>query len=379
MKGSQPLGPYVDVVAGTRPEIIKLAPVIHELRSRGASPRLLLTGQHRELVNNLLETLELQDIETIRFDIMQPRQGLSGLASRILEVLGSHFSQLPAPVIVIVQGDTTSAMCASLAAFHEKIPVAHVEAGLRSGQIDNPFPEELNRELITKIARWHFCPTQHAADNLIRERVNVAHIAITGNTSIDTLQWIQERGLGVSAFQPCCHRNCRVLVTLHRRENQGMPMREIATALVDLAERLDLDVVLPIHPNPEVRDVLVPILSHSAFIRITDALNYADFVATMADADVVVTDSGGVQEEAPAVSTATLVVRETTERPEAVVSGCARLIGVTSIALRNNLEELVMNPDIRIAMTQNGSPFGDGHAAERIVERLISDQGFRIN
>lgn len=365
------------MIVGTRPEAIKLAPVIHELRSRGASPRLILTGQHRELVDNLIRTLELDDIEAVQLDVMRPRQSLSGLASRVLEALDTYFAH-SAPTVVIVQGDTTSAMCASLAAFHEKIPVAHVEAGLRSGRIDNPFPEELNREFITRLARWHFCPTKHSAENLTREHVKSENIVVTGNTSIDTLKWVRERGLGTSAFRPRRDGWCRVLVTLHRRENQGAPMREMASALVELAEELRLDVVLPLHPSPAVREVLVPILADSLFVQITEALNYVDFVATMADADVIVTDSGGVQEEAPAVATAALVMRETTERPEAVTSGCARLVGVSAAALRMNLDELVKNPETRIAMTRNGSPFGDGHAAERIVERLVSDEPFLI-
>lgn len=363
----------IDVAVGTRPEIIKLAPVLHELRSRGARPRLLLTGQHREMVHDLIGTLDLAGVETIRLEVMQPRQRLNGLASRLLAALGEHFQRSP-PVLLFVQGDTTSAMCGALAAFHERIPVAHVEAGLRSGHVDDPFPEEMNRQLISRLASWHFCPTEGSAENLAREHIDMAKVLVTGNTSIDTLQWIRAQGLGSTAFPPHREGRTRVLVTLHRRENQGAPMCEMATALASLSRELDVDVVLPLHPSPAVRDVLIPVLSEAPSIRLTNPLDYLDFVATMADAHIVVTDSGGVQEEAPAVATAALVVRRTTERPEAVASGCARLIGVSARALSQHLRELVECPSVRSEMTRNGSPFGDGHAARRIVDRVLSDR-----
>lgn len=361
---------YVDVVAGTRPEIIKVAPVVRELAARGASARLVLTGQHRSLVDDLLDTLDLGSTPTVRLDVMRDRQRLSELSARLLSGLDQHVRE-ERPAVVLVQGDTTSALCATLAAFHEHIPVGHIEAGLRSGCATNPFPEEMNRRLISHAASWHFCPTDSAAANLLREGVDGGSLLVTGNTSIDALRWVRERGLGHSSFDGG---RTKVLVTLHRRENQGDIMHELAVALAELAAELDLELVLPLHPSPAVRDVLVPALGTRSGVHLVDALDYVDFVATMADADLIVTDSGGVQEEAPALDTPVLVVRETTERPEAVEAGCARLVGVVASDLVRHVRDLVANPRRRRAMVRGVNPFGDGYAAQRIVRRLLADR-----
>ena len=363
----------VDVVVGTRPETIKLAPVVHALGALGIGVRLVLTGQHREMVDDLLGPLGLADVETVRLAVMTPRQRLTPLASRLLLALDDHLGGSPAELL-IVQGDTTSAMAAALAAFHAGVPVAHVEAGLRSGRLDDPFPEEMNRQMIARLATWHFCPTVGAAANLAREGVGSNRVMVTGNTSIDTLHWVRGRGLGRSAFGERREGRTRVLVTLHRRESQGETMRELATTLVELVGELDLEVVLPLHPSPAVREALVPTLGRCAAVRLVEPLAYVDFVATLAAADVVVTDSGGVQEEAPALNTPVLVVRETTERPEALAAGCARLVGTRPEGLRGHLRSLVHHPDARRAMTERGSPFGDGRAAGRIAARLVADR-----
>ena len=359
----------VDVVIGTRPEAIKMAPVAHELRRRGVGVRLILSGQHEVLVKELLGPLKLVDFEFVNLAVMQDRQSLNGLTSRLFMALNDEYRH-GRPTLTLVQGDTTTAFCAALAAFYEGIPVAHVEAGLRSGNHDDPFPEEMNRILISRIAKIHFPPTIEAATNLVQEGVTRESIVVTGNTVIDSLHWIRNQKIGSDAF-PASPSKCKVLVTMHRRENQGLRMKDIAQVLVDLAEELDLNVVVPVHPNPAVQDVIRPVLLQSERMTVLEPLNYIDFVATLASADIVVTDSGGVQEEAPALGTATLVIRNTTERPEAISSGCARLIGTDPSSLRKHLTELVSSPSVRKEMVKNGSPFGDGRAAGRIVDYLI--------
>ncbi len=364
--------PVVDIVVGTRPEAIKLAPVAHELARRGTSVRLVFTGQHRELVEDLLGPLGLEDLPRVDLRVMAPGQRLNGLAARLVARLGDHLEKAP-PALVLVQGDTTSALCAALCAFHERIPVGHVEAGLRTGRLDSPFPEEANRQLVSRLASWHFCPTERAVVNLLAEGVDPVLVLHTGNTVIDTLLAVTGRGLGRSAFPARAHEGQKVLVTLHRREHHGEVLASLAAALVNVAERRGLELVVPLHPHPAVREAMAEILGSSARVTVTGPLGYLDFVATLGEADVVVTDSGGVQEEAPALGVPVLVVRETTERPEAIEAGCARLVGTDPKALESHLEQLVADPALRAAMTRRGSPFGDGHAAERIVGRLLGD------
>jgi UDP-N-acetylglucosamine 2-epimerase (non-hydrolysing) len=363
-------GDVVDVVIGTRPEAIKLAPVAHELARRGVATRLVITGQHDELVDSLLDSLCLREFNHTNFRVMRPGQPLNFLAARLLKAFEAHLETAP-PSIVLVQGDTTSAFVAALAAFHKAIPVGHVEAGLRSGKPSDPFPEEMNRTLISRIARWHFCPTASAANNLVAEGIEPANVMTTGNTVIDALQWIRGQSAGSSAF--ASHSGCKVLVTMHRRENQGLPMFLLADALATLADELKLNVVLPMHPSPAVRSVIEPAASRSRRILLMEPLGYVDFVATLADASIVITDSGGVLEEAAALGTAALVVRNSTERPEAVWAGVARLIGTNPRELGFHLRELVLDNAARTRMASAANPFGDGRAAVRIVDRLVAD------
>lgn len=364
------LGRRVAVVIGTRPEAIKLAPVCRSLVSRGAEVAVVLTGQHRELVDELLGPLEIVEYVDADLEVMKPRQDLSALASMLLERLGTYLVKTQ-PDAVVVQGDTTSALCGALAAFHERLPVAHVEAGLRSGDITDPFPEELNRQLIARATRWQFAPTYNACENLEREGVDRDHVHLVGNTVVDSLQWVLRRGIGSSGFSSMAN-PLKILVTLHRRETRGAALRAIAEAIAHIAYVHDAEVCFPIHPSPDVRDAVVPVLAGASLVKLCEPLGYFDFLATLAEADLAISDSGGVQEEAPTLGTPVLVVRDTTERPEAIAAGCAALVGTDPSRLEQMASDLIEHPDRRTRMASMANPFGDGHAAERIADRLLA-------
>jgi UDP-N-acetylglucosamine 2-epimerase (non-hydrolysing) len=354
----------VAVIFGTRPELIKLAPVIREMP---AKPLIINTGQHRELLDPLLRRLDVTPDENL--DVMRDNQSLSGLTARLAEALGETLRK-HRPDVVIVQGDTTTAFCGALAAFYEQIPVAHVEAGLRSGVPHDPFPEELNRRLVTGLTRWHFAPTPRAAAALCGEGVSREHVQITGNTVIDNLLWVLEHARGRCAFRTGKR---RLLVTLHRRENQGARMRSIAAMLARIAARGDVEIVLPLHRSPAVREALLPALDGVEGVTLTEALDYPDFTATLAGCDLVVTDSGGVQEEAPSLGKPVIVARETTERPEAIEAGAAILAGTSPDELREMITTLLDDADRYASMSAAINPFGDGYAARRIADRLLAD------
>ena len=363
--------PRIAVAVGTRPEVIKLAPVCRALEAKGAEVSVVLTGQHRELVNDLLSPLEITRLVDADLDVMQPRQDLSLLAAYLLQGLGAYLAKSK-PDALIVQGDTTSAFCGALAAFHERIPVAHVEAGLRSGALENPFPEELNRQLISRIGRWQFAPTARSYEHLTREGIGAERAELVGNTVVDSLHWVLQRRLGTSAFSSPGSRR-RVLVTLHRRETRGAALTAIASSIAQIARVSDAEVVFPIHPSPAVREAVHPVLGTQAHVRVCEPLSYFDFVATLADADLAISDSGGVQEEAPTLKTPVLVVRETTERSEALDAGCAILVGTDPTRLQRVALELLGDDGRLAAMAATSNPFGDGHAAERIADRLFAD------
>lgn len=366
-----PARPLVAVVFGTRPEAIKLAPVIRTLRDRPEADTVVInTGQHRELLDPLLPLLDVS--ADVDLDVMREHQPLSGLTARLMDSLGQALRK-HRPDAVVVQGDTTSALCGALAGFYERVPVAHVEAGLRSGVVDNPFPEELNRRLITPATHWHFAPTARAAQALRAEGVAEHSIHVTGNTVIDNLLWTLDRLSGRSAFRTDSGTHHRILVTLHRRENQGTAMRGMAAALRGLADRSDIEIVLPLHRNPNTRDVLVPALQGHPGITLTEALDYVDFAATLAACDLVLTDSGGVQEEAPTLGKPVLVLRTTTERPEAIQAGAALLIGTDPDAIRRHATALLDNPATYERMATVTNPFGDGNAATRIVDTILTE------
>ncbi|MFE7131014.1 non-hydrolyzing UDP-N-acetylglucosamine 2-epimerase [Streptomyces sp. NPDC057638] len=358
------------LVLGTRPEAIKLAPVARAMSASPLfQPLVVTTGQHREMLQQMLGMLGVG----VRTDlaVMRERQRLSELTARLVDGLGTVL-RTERPDLVVVQGDTTTALCGALAAFYERVPVAHVEAGLRTGVIDNPFPEELNRSLIGRVARWHFAPTRRASERLLAEGVAAAQVLTTGNTVVDNLLWVLAESSGTSAFRTD-HR--RVLLTLHRRENQGERMRAMGAALRELADRGDVEIVLPLHRSPAVREALLPELGDHPGVRVVDPLGYLDFAATLAACDLVLTDSGGIQEEAPSLGKPALVLRTTTERPEAVEAGAAELIGTEPAAILAAAGRLLDDPVRYERMAGAGNPFGDGRAAERIVARLAEDLG----
>ncbi|MFD8702842.1 non-hydrolyzing UDP-N-acetylglucosamine 2-epimerase [Kitasatospora sp. NPDC059648] len=360
------------LVLGTRPEAIKLAPVARAMAaSPYFEPLVVTTGQHREMLQQMLELLRVQ--AEFELDVMRERQELSKLTARLVDGLG-EVVRAEHPDLVVVQGDTTSALSGALAAFYEQIPVAHVEAGLRTGVPDNPFPEELNRRLIGRIAQRHFAPTPRAAGHLIAEGVPAGEVFVTGNTVIDNLLWVLEQDAGRDQFESDGGRR-RLLVTLHRRENQGDTMRAMGKALRLLADRGDVEIMLPLHKSPAVREVLLPELSDHPDIRIVEPLGYADFSATLAGCDLVLTDSGGIQEEAPTLGKPALVLRTTTERPEAVEAGAARLVGTDPDVILDAAVRLLDDAEAYRRMAKAGNPFGDGHAAARIVAQLARDFG----
>ncbi|WP_245685194.1 non-hydrolyzing UDP-N-acetylglucosamine 2-epimerase [Streptomyces yerevanensis] len=356
------------IVLGTKPEAIKMAPVLRAMENSPLfSPVLISTGQHREMLEQMLRRLRL----TVTHDlaVTRERQQLSALTTRLTSGLGEVIRE-ERPDLVMVQGDTSSTLCGTLAAFREQIPVAHVEAGLRSRVLGDPFSEELNRRLVTPMTQWHFAPTPRAAAALTAESVPASRVMVTGSTVIDNLLWARHLGEGRSAF-----RSDRrgVLATLHRRENQGTTMRAIAAALMRLAERRDIEVLVPVHQSPTVRDALLPVLGNHPRITLTEPLDYFDFISTLAACELVLTDSGGVQEAAPSFDKPILVLRNTTERPEVVRAGAAQLVGTDPSSIHTMVTSLLNDPELYGRMADAPSPFGDGHASDRILGRLARD------
>lgn len=354
-------------VVGTRPEAIKMAPLIRVLRADpGFRCRVLATAQHRQMLDQVLSVFGITP--DIDLDIMRPNQDLPGLTGRLLEHLGGVMAA-EQPDIVLVQGDTTTVMTTALAAFYAGIPLGHVEAGLRTGNLRDPFPEEMNRVLTSRMARWHFAPTVQAADNLRAEALDDATIHVTGNTVIDALRVTREAGARLPFDIDPTRR--LILVTLHRRENFGAPLERILAALERIrADNPDVQLLIPVHPNPNVQGAIRRCFGASDRVRLTDPLDYQGFIAAMARAHLILTDSGGVQEEAPALGKPVLVLRETTERPEAVAAGVSVLVGTETEAIRAETQRLLDDPVAYARMVTHRSPYGDGYAAERIVEVL---------
>lgn len=348
--------PHILCVFGTRPEAIKLAPVIRALADAQMAQTVCATAQHRELLDGVLQSFDIRlDID---LDLMTPNQDLDALTARVLgrtkEVIASVH-----PDMVLVQGDTTSAMAAALAAFHAEVPVGHVEAGLRTGFIEDPWPEEANRRIITQVASLHFAPTEHARDNLLAEGVDPARIEVTGNTAIDALELVTpQRGT---------HADERtVLVTCHRRENYHDEFRSVIGVLGHLSESFpELRFLCPLHPNPRVREPLSAGLAGLSNFELCEPLEYPAMLGAIADARAVVTDSGGVQEEAAWYGTPALVLRDHTDRPESVDAGVAFVVGHTAGLARQLLRRVLDEPP-----RSSTHVFGDGDAAPRIVAFL---------
>ncbi|OAN66746.1 UDP-N-acetylglucosamine 2-epimerase [Sphingomonas sp. TDK1] len=360
------------VVFGTRPEAIKLFPVIRALQSvPEIDVTTCVTAQHRGLLDQVLAIAGITP--DIDLDLMTPGQSLDALTARLLTGIGGALDQVQ-PDRVIVQGDTATAMVGALAAYYRKVPVSHVEAGLRSGDIYQPWPEEVNRRIVAPIADQHFAPTETAANALRDENVPPASIHVTGNTVIDALLATRARieaepalasGLGPIADRFAGKRI--VLVTTHRRENFGGGMSAIAEALRQIAALPDIAILFPVHPNPNVVAVMDATLGDQPNIARIDPLDYPHFIRALDMAHLVLSDSGGVQEEAPALGKPVLVMRETTERPEGVAAGTARLVGTDTDRIVREVRRLLDEPEAYAAMARAHNPFGDGHAAERIA------------
>jgi UDP-N-acetylglucosamine 2-epimerase (non-hydrolysing) len=368
--------PRVLIVFGTRPEAIKLFTVVRELQRHEAIETVTcVTGQHRELLDQVLQISGLKP--DIDLSLMREAQTLDQLTARLLEALGQVIDRVQ-PARVLVQGDTATAMVGALAAFYRRIPVSHVEAGLRSGDIYHPWPEEVNRKFISAIADQHFAPTQTAADALRRENVDPARIHVTGNTVVDALfatkasiQADPELAGGLDALLERAGARRIIAITTHRRENFGGGIESIGRAVRRIAADPGTYVVFPIHPNPSVRAPMQELLGGCDNVEIIDPLDYPHFVRLLSACYLVLTDSGGVQEEAPAFGKPVLVMRNTTERPEGVDAGTARLIGADEERIVASVRELLDQPNAYAAMARAHNPFGDGKASGRIAKVIL--------
>ena len=356
------------VVFGTRPEAVKLAPLVMELRRRGADTVLCVTGQHREMLDQVLALFGLHPDHDL--DLMKVDQQPEYVAAAVLTGVG-RIIEAEKPGIVVVQGDTTTAMAASLSAFLHRTAVAHVEAGLRTGVRSSPFPEEMMRRIVGRIAELHFAPTVLAAENLRAEHADAeGQIFLTGNTVVDAVKWIAaERGSAAGVVARRAER--LILVTAHRRENFGEPIRGICHAIRALVERNpSIEFAYPVHPNPNIQVPVRELLSGHERIHLLPPLDYESLIHLMGECYLVLTDSGGLQEEAPVLGKPVLVLREDTERPEAIDAGSAILVGADTERIVRETEHLLSDPFAYRRMSQAHSPFGDGFAAKRIADIL---------
>lgn len=376
----------ISIIFGTRPEAIKLCPVVLALRKDPAFDcKVCVTGQHKEMLYQVLDVFGVKPDADLK--LMRPNQTLGELTSRAIAAIDEYLAR-EKPDIVMVQGDTTTVLAAALAAFYHHIPVAHVEAGLRTGNMLSPWPEEANRVLTTRLAKWHFCPTENNKKNLLREGVPEKDILVTGNTVIDALHMARDmvvrtppivnglpvvwfnRTIGESEISPRM-----VLITGHRRENFGDGFEHICTAIKRLAEDFpETHFVYPVHLNPNVREPVNRILGRSCGknVHLIEPQGYLPFVALMNRAYLILTDSGGVQEEAPSLGKPVLVMRDTTERPEAVAAGTVKLVGTSQESIYQEAKTLLTNQEVYGIMSKSINPYGDGMAVERIAEILKS-------
>ncbi|MDU5455131.1 non-hydrolyzing UDP-N-acetylglucosamine 2-epimerase [Pseudescherichia vulneris] len=368
-------------VFGTRPEAIKMAPLVHALaKDPYFEAKVCVTAQHREMLDQVLNLFSI--VPDYDLDIMQPGQGLTEITCRILEGLKPILESFK-PDVVLVHGDTTTTIAASLAAFYQRIPVGHVEAGLRTGDLSSPWPEEANRTLTGHLAMYHFSPTQNARQNLLRENIPDKQIFVTGNTVIDALFWVRDTVLNndnlhseLAARYPFLDESKKlVLVTGHRRESFGQGFEQICHALVDIAAKhQDVQIVYPVHLNPNVSEPVNRILGHVKNIILIEPQDYLPFLWLMTHAWLILTDSGGIQEEAPSLGKPVLVMRETTERPEAIEAGTVRLVGTDRQRIVEEVTHLLKDNDAWQAMSRAHNPYGDGQACERILHALKNNQ-----
>ncbi|WCG82902.1 non-hydrolyzing UDP-N-acetylglucosamine 2-epimerase [Pectobacterium sp. A5351] len=368
-------------VFGTRPEAIKMAPLVHALAQDGAfESRICVTAQHREMLDQVLRLFDI--MPDYDLDIMRPGQGLSEISCRILSGLEPVMAEFK-PDLVLVHGDTTTTLATSLAAFYQRIPVGHVEAGLRTGNLYSPWPEEANRKLTGHLAMYHFAPTENSRQNLLREHLSDRHIFVTGNTVIDALFWVRDRILGDAALRRSLDEKYAflddnkklILVTGHRRESFGGGFERICSALADIARRHpEVQIVYPVHLNPNVSEPVNRILSGIDNVMLIAPQDYLPFVYLMNRSYMILTDSGGIQEEAPSLGKPVLVMRDTTERPEAVEAGTVKLVGTEVTSIVDAVSMLLTDEEAYQAMSRAHNPYGDGQACQRIVDALKNRQ-----
>jgi UDP-N-acetylglucosamine 2-epimerase len=361
------------VAFGTRPEAIKMAPLIHALRrSPAVDPVVCVTAQHREMLDSVLGLFDIKP--DLDLSIMRPDQSLNALLARAIASLDEAMAEI-SPDLVLVQGDTATALAGAVAAFMRRVPVGHVEAGLRTGSLDHPWPEEANRRMIAVVTRRHYAPTQSSVDNLLREGADPATVLNTGNTVIDALlsisarldedrNWAREVASRLPAVMPGKH---LILVTGHRRESFGEGFENICTALARISERPDVEIIYPVHLNPNVQTIVRERLGRLANVHLIPPVDYASIVMLMKRAHLILTDSGGIQEEAPALGKPVLVMRQTSERMEAVAAGVAELVSTDPERIVRATHRLLDDAAHYKAMANAVSPFGDGKASERIV------------
>ena len=368
-------------VFGTRPEAIKMAPLVHALaKDPHFEAKVCVTAQHREMLDQVLKLFSI--VPEYDLNIMQPGQGLTEITCRILEGLKPVLESFK-PDVVLVHGDTTTTMAASLAAFYQRIPVGHVEAGLRTGDLSSPWPEEGNRTLTGHLATYHFAPTETSRQNLLRENIADNRIAVTGNTVIDALFWVRDRVLSDEALRNeltqrypfLANGKKMILVTGHRRESFGRGFEQICHALAEIAaNNPDVQIVYPVHLNPNVSEPVKRILGHVENVRLIEPQDYLPFVWLMNRAWLILTDSGGIQEEAPSLGKPVLVMRDMTERPEAVSAGTVCLVGTDSQRIVNEVTRLLQDESAYQAMSRAHNPYGDGQACHRILSALKNNQ-----
>ncbi len=357
----------VAVIIGTRPEAVKMAPIIWQLKKQAwAETQVIISAQHRELLDEMLSTFAIQP--DVDLSVMQANQSLSALTARLCEKFDRLFSERKYDV-VLTQGDTTTTFVCGLICFYHRIKFGHIEAGLRSYDLYQPFPEELNRVLASRMASWHFAPTLQEKKNLVKENIAADSIFITGNTVIDTLKIMAAKT--TIDYQNKYPGKKIIIVTAHRRENFGEPLKNICESLLKLVRQFkDIVIIYPVHPNPNVNQTVYSLLSNQERVELLSPLNYSEFVNWLKAAYFILTDSGGIQEEAPALAKPVLVLRNTTERPEIIKLGLGKLVGTDCNEIVKTASLLLKDPVFYQSMAKGISPYGDGHAAEKIVKTI---------
>ena len=365
----QPSKYLVTVIIGTRPEAIKLSPLIKKFRTNNSfKVRVVLTGQHKELVKQVLDIFNIK--ADLNLNLMTSKQSLNYITIKTIQGIEKELKNYR-PNLVIVQGDTTTAFAGALSSFYEKIPVGHIEAGLRTDNIYDPFPEEVNRRIISQFATLHFAPTKKSENNLINSGIK-KEVFLTGNTVIDALLMVSKNIHKLKSLED--NKNFRyILLTVHRRENRGEKLKNIAKGILSILEKFkDVKFLIPMHPNPEVKNRIIEYLGTESKVILCESLDYLDIVSAMKHCYFIMTDSGGIQEEAPSLGKPVLILRDTTERPEGIDSGTAKLIGTSSKNILLEAEKLLSDKKIYDEMSKAINPFGDGKASERIVKACLN-------